>query len=32
MAKISVRRLYNQRLEGTKFHTPGDAVSWLVAV
>ncbi len=32
MWNIPVHRLHNQRLEGTKFQTPGDGVAWLGAV
>ena len=32
MPNIALQRLYNQRLEGTKFKTPSEVVSWMGAV
>jgi len=32
MPNIALQRLYNQRLEGTKFETPSEVVAWMGAV
>jgi len=32
MSNIALQRLYNQRLEGTKFQTPSEVVAWMGAV
>lgn len=32
MPNIALQRLYNQRLEGTKFKTPSEVVAWMGAV